>query len=738
MLSTQTGTISDRDAIRGRGGFYPDNVFSLSNFYGPSNIKTIFKWCRELVLSDAAISGAIHKLAEAPITDLIVEHDEAVIQKRWEELLSKKLKVRERMFDAGMDLVAYSNAFLSLEKPVERYLVSPSVHPDIRSDARLVTAGKMNPTDFDLKYRDALGAGAFGTGKTYRIERLEWTFNGKEFRGPCPISGKTVIFEVADRYHASADTMYIKRWDPNRITIIPNEFTDKNIYRYTMKHATRELIKKGNRELLSTVPWQFIQAALDSRDVQFTDNSRLLHLTNARISGLYDGWAVPRLYSAFKYIFYYLTLLRSNEATARGRINDLPIIFPQSQTGTFDPASISSGGQFTGKLQAMLAQWRKNPAYVGIAPFPVGVTTLFGQGRMNLISSELDPIIRLICVALGLPYDLLFGGGGFSGMAVTQRLFTAQTGLHRERFNDALEFFVERAASELGHDRYPRTVSVRLKEIEGPDDIQKKQARMQMAQAGMFPLKPVLEDLGLDPDKAFDQLIEEQGKLNKLQTLKAKGQAFAQVEGQDIMARAQAKLQGAEAPVDPNADPAAQGVPQEASAAVGAQRADAKMLGEPDPYGPDALAPGGAGGQIPAEEPDPTDQLDPETKHQVEILVKYVGEHPDMRDEIMRLAKTKYPKAHAHIMSELARLDGQTGQVPDAELPGAADAGSEFQYAAEGAGSVGAPPAPAGGGLVNSGPGGQATSGAGGKSMMPGVSDGQPEQLPPRRATGGV
>ena len=752
MISTQSGTITDRDVIAGgRGGFYPSKVFSLSDFYRPSNIKEIFKWCGDLVLSDAAISGAIHKLAEAPITDLVVEHDEPAVQKRWEDLLSKKLRVREKMFDAGMDLVAYSNAFLSLERPVERFLVSPSLHPDIRQDCRLVAAGRMKPEAFDIKYAEALGSRSFAMPSRYKIERLEWTFNGKEFRGPCPVTGKSVIFERQDRNHASADTMYIKRWDPNRITIIPNEFTDKNKYRYQMKHASRELIKKGNREMLCTAPWEFVRAALDSRDVEFSDSTRLLHLTNARVSGLYDGWAVPRLFSAFKYIFYYLTLLRSNEATARGRINDLPILFPQAQTGTFDPASISSNGQFTQKLQTMLNQWKRNPAYVGIAPFPVGVTTLFGQGRMNLISSELDPIIRLICVALGLPYDLLFGGEGFSGMAVTQRLFTAQTGLHRERFNDALEFFVEQASASLGHDRYPRSVSARLKEIEGPDDIQKKQARIQMALQGKFPLRPVLEDLGMDADKAFEMMGEEQGIINKIDKAKAKGQAYAQSEGQDILMRAQAKLQQAgvapaEAPGGPPAEGEVPGGPEgapeegapeeqpQASPAVQSQRADAKMLGEPDPYGQQALAPGGAEGDVPPPpEEDPTEQLDSKTKHQVQTLVRYVAENPDMRDDIMTYAKTQFPEAHAHILSEIQRYDQaeSDGQTPSAELPQAQGSDApQFQFDPNGGGAQGA--------LVNTAGGGQATSGAAGKSLLPGVDDGQPEQLPPRRATGGV
>ena len=740
-ISIQSGSISDRDVMSRGRSFYPSQIFSLADFHRPNSIKDIFQWCRYFVLSDPAISGIIHKMAEAPITELVVEDEHEAVQKRWEDLLQRQLKVREKMLEGGMDLMAYSNAFLSLEKPVTRFLISPNVHPDIKEDCRRVEAGDMKEEVFDIKYAQAMNRRNFRLDKRYRIERLDWQFSSGKFKGKCPVTGKHVVFERQDRYYPNAETMYIKRWDPNRITIFPNEFTDKNEYHYEMKHRSKELIRKGDRDMLCTVPWPFIEAALSSRDIKF-DEGKLLHLTNAKVSGLYDGWALPRLYSAFKYIFYYMTLLRSNEATARGKINDLNILFPQTQTGTFDPATVAPGASFMTHILSMLRAHKKDPNFVGVAPFPIGVASVFGQGRMNLLSAELEPIIRLICVALGLPYDMLFGGGNFSGMAVTQRLFTAQTGLHRERFNEALQFFVDAASADLGADKYPPSVSAKMKEIEGPDDIQKKQARMNLALNGKGPLRQVFVDLDMNPDKAFDQMIEERKKLNHLEGLAAKGQAYAQAEGQEIMMRSQMRLQQEQAEAQ-QTQMAQQGPVMEEQGMVPPQEEMGPNPNEMDPGGigatndPGALGATNDPGAVPQPDPEEKDK-EAQLQHQVQTLMRYVQQNPDpeMQGTILQYAKVKYPEAAKIIEQMINQENGTVGETPSAESPmlDYQDGDFEFQPNNPSGVSLGGPQ---GAGPTGRTAGGPAQSGQQ-KSLLPGVSDSQPEQRPPRRETGGL
>jgi hypothetical protein len=723
-LSIQSGSIADRDVLSRGRSFYPSQIFSLADFHRPRSIKDIFQWCRYFVLSDPAISGIIHKMAEAPITELIVEDEHGAVQKRWEDLLQRQLRVREKMLEAGMDMMAYSNAFLSLEKPVTRFLISPNVHPDIKHDCRAVEGGKMKEEEFDIKYAEAMNRRNYQLDKRYRIERLDWTFSSNKFKGKCPITGKHVVFERQDRYYPNAENMYIKRWDPNRITIFANEFTDQNEYHYEMKHRSKELIRKADRDMLCTVPWPFIEAALESRDVKF-DEGKLLHLTNAKVSGLYDGWALPRLYSAFKYIFYYMTLLRSNEATARGKINDLNILFPQTQTGTFDPATVSPGASFMTHILSMLRAHKKDPNFVGVAPFPIGVASVFGQGRMNLLSAELEPVIRLICVALGLPYDMLFGGGNFSGMAVTQRLFTAQTGLHRERFNEALQFFVDSASADLGADKYPSSVSARLKEIEGPDDIQKKQARMNLALNGRGPLRQVFVDLDMDPEKAFEQMMEERKKMNEIEGLAAKGQAHAQAEGQEIMMRSQMRLQE-----------------EQAQAQLGPMAGQPGMMPPEEGMGQDPGQEQVPGAEVPPQEVPPQQaeadeqgkDQEAQLQHQVQTLMRYIQQNPDpeMQGTILQYAKVKYPEAAKVIEQMINQENGTVGEVPSAESPMLDYQQGDFESDSPSASASGFSLA----GPTGRESGGPAQSGQQ-KSLLPGVSDGLPEQRPPRRETGG-
>ncbi|MCS4157639.1 hypothetical protein [Salinibacter ruber] len=600
--------------------FYPSKLFSMADYHMPDNIKEIFRFCRYLVMSDPIVSGAVHKMAEAPVTQVVYEHESEPVKNKYQELFEQQLNVREKFLEAGIDLAVYSNAFLSLRVPVQRYLISPNANGtseiaknELKKQAEQVRKGQRPEAELDQKVAENAEEPTNGhqLPDRYKAKNINWSMTGDgRFKGKCPKTGKEVIFERQDRYYPSAQNLSIKKWDPNQIEIHHNEVTGENRYYYQLQHDTKELIKDNNRWHLNNDPWEYIKAAREDRNVRIKEE-RLHHLSNVKVSGAFNGWGIPRLYSAFKLIFYYMTLLRSNEQVARGKIQDLDILFPQSQSGMLDPVAAMPGSSFKKNVKSILKNWRDDPNFVGVSPIPVGNVKAFGKGRMQLITEELQPIFRMITTAMGIPYELLFGGGKYSGMAVQQRLFSAQTGLHAERFNEALDFFQDQVVANLGEEQFPSSMNMHLKDYEGPDDQKRKKTRAQAAMNNMLSLSTFFEDQGLDPESEWQKMEEDAKRMGKIKEIRGEAQARAKAEGQEIVQRKKMELQDDM---------------EEAQ----------KEEGGPDP------------------------------RRVAKKLMQKIKQSPKKGKQLLRRAKKKYPQAYKLVRQQ---MDRQQGEVPSMEAP---------------------------------------------------------------------
>lgn len=679
-------TLSDHTHQQKRKDFYPSKLFSLGDYYLPRDIKDIFAYCRYLVLTDPIVSGAIHRLAESPITDIVYEHGEDSVKDKYRSLFEGPLQIRERLLEAIFDLITYSNAFLSFQVPVTRYLINPNLHPDMEGDIQAVNENGMAPLSFDLKYREQLGRdGRSGIGRRFRADTLQWEITGDgQFKGRCPITQKEVIFKRQDRYYASSQNVSIKRWDPNEITIQHNPVTGSNWYYHNLDEPTRQLILNSDRRHYIEDPWEYIEAARQRRNVKIK-NEHLYHLSNVRVSGAFNGWGVPRLLSAFKLIFYYMTLLRANEATAAGRINDLTILFPQTQSGMTDPARAIPGASFKAEVARMVKNHSMDKSYVGVSGIPVGSVSVFGEGRMQLVSSELEPVSRMICVALGLPYDHLFGGGAYTGQAVGARTFAAQTGLSRERFNELLSWFVKKTSNALGEDNYSPDLRMTLKEAEGPDDVRRKELRVNLALSNKMSLRTAMEDLGADADQEFSNMEDEAKILNRISMTQQTGAARSQARAEEIVQRSQMKMQ--------EEIQEQQALAQHQSIMAQPEQ----VMGPADPMAPEQPQQVMTEGVNEMAPPIEEGQPQGDKAHELaEVYLSYIDAYPERQDDILMYAQQQSPEAyqillqHLGMAGDIPNMDSPSAQLPDSNFQGPQGAAA-FSGPSSGGGSSGPP-----------------------------------------------
>jgi len=97
---------STRGRIQGsfvNGVNYPNPFFDVAHTYLPTTVKEMFKYCRYYTLTNPLINATIFKLSEYPITDLIIDHENRDVKRRWEEYFHDHLQYRPFQVECGLD-----------------------------------------------------------------------------------------------------------------------------------------------------------------------------------------------------------------------------------------------------------------------------------------------------------------------------------------------------------------------------------------------------------------------------------------------------------------------------------------------------------------------------------------------------------------------------------------------------------------------------------------------------------
>ena len=90
----------------------------------PKNIKDIFKLCRSTYYWGTHIRQAIKKIAEYPVTEVVIEEKMEALKKQWEEIF-EKFKIFSLHKSIGCTFFTYGNYFASIVFPFERKFTCP-------------------------------------------------------------------------------------------------------------------------------------------------------------------------------------------------------------------------------------------------------------------------------------------------------------------------------------------------------------------------------------------------------------------------------------------------------------------------------------------------------------------------------------------------------------------------------------------------------------------------------------
>lgn len=451
-------------------GTYANPSYDVSGQFLPRSFGDILKWTRFIIVKNPTTTEVLRKMATYPITDITIDTSKESLKDRYEELF-ENIKLIEKLTDGGFDYQAYGNSFTSMYFPIDRFIKCPD---------------KKCGASYMLK--SALHKG-FAVWK-------KW-----EFHGECPSCNNKVKFDIEDVKSKDMSRINVIKWKPDDISINNNPITGEVDYYYKVPADVRRKIMIGDPHFICSIPQGMIECVKLNRDFLFSPGE-IYHMKSLSMGDFIEGFGVPPLLSHYSTVFYMQCLRKANESIALEHMNPLRMLYPQQASPGGDPISMMSMGNFTGQVKTQLKKFKQDPNHILIAPVPIGVGNMGGQGKSLLVTQELQFAEEQLLMSMGVSRELLSGQTNWTSSAVGLRLLENSMNQYVRKLRRYLRWIVNRAASYLGMEK----IEVDFVPFELTDNENMKQLFFQMQQSGIISEQTLLESMGLDPSKESENM----------------------------------------------------------------------------------------------------------------------------------------------------------------------------------------------------------------------------------------
>ena len=583
-----------------RGQRYPNQFFDLSQQYMPPTIKELFRWCTFYFYNSPLIGATMKKVSRYPVTDLIFDDAQESTRALWEQVLVDELKLKERLIEINLDYHVYGNAFVSIHLPFTRFLICP-------------TCGDRQP-----------------------INQWDWSFRGSDFHfsGKCGKCGYSGSLDVKDVPYKDRKGIRIIRWNSENMHIKFNEYTGRYIYMYTVPSKLRNMIIRGDKDILEDTPLIVIEALSKRRMIRLHPDN-IFHLRAPTLAEQDQGWGKPSIIHVLKDMYYFYTLRRAQEAIAMEHIIPLDILYPLPNAQQ-DPYIHTDLAAWRVQVENIIKRHRRDPNFKGVVPVPLGTLRVGGDGKMLLLSPELNYLNQTIVGGLGMSAEMLFGQGTtYTGSSIQLRMMENDFIQNRSQLIDFVRWVKDKVRIWMA---YPNLAGIRFTDFRMADDVQRNQQLIGLNAQGKVSDQTLLSELGYDWEQESQKLILETQVKNYLMDLQTKGSARSQGEAQIIQANYQKKMQDLMGPIaGMGQDPSQMG--QDPS--QGQMGADQGMPGQPGQPGQSQEGKGLAPGQSPSAVAEP--QQDPFAAKIESWANKLLQADPAMSTSTLTEIKAKMP-----------------------------------------------------------------------------------------------
>jgi hypothetical protein len=453
---------------------YPHPYFDPSNWYTPTTVKEMFRWCLFLYITNSTIGPVIRKKAAYIITDLIYSTTSERTKTVWKDLLETVLKIREFEFIMLIDFEVFGNAFVSIVYPFDRYLVCPR-----------------------CEYENLL-------------KSIKWHYDGANFVGTCKNCKTRAGMKVKDKPVRNRKRISLHRWFPQYIEPKRNPITGKTRYILRIPAWIKKKIKdpRINKVYVEDTPVEFLEAIKRNKVIEL-DPDNLYHMKHETVSMEDDSFGVPQLLNVIKDAWLLQTFKKGQEAIALEHILPLTLVSPMPSPATPSPHMGTDLGTWRGKMQNIFSQWRRDPNALFPVPFPVQVSQVRGDAQALSLHNDLNQQRQNIAGGLDVPPDFLYGNLTWSGGNVTLRVLenllinrlSTVNGFQKDWLQPRLRRFFMLPRCEIRH-----------KDFKMADDIQQKNIALQLRASNTISDQTVVEELGFDVSREESRKEKEMDK----------------------------------------------------------------------------------------------------------------------------------------------------------------------------------------------------------------------------------
>jgi len=482
---------------------YSSPFFDLSNMYMPKNFKKFFEWSKFFFTANGIINPVVMQMSRYPITGVTYLTKSKPLKKFYKRMFDKVLRIKDELINVGVDYHGFGNCMATVHFPFKRTLKCPLCK------------------------------------KQYDSKSIEYKFKlkGLEFEGRCPGCEERVKFKPSDTSIKDPSKVKIVLSYPGDFEIKENPVTKDTQYIYSIPMKLKRLVFKGDKFSVDKTPMLHLQAIAAKKPI-IMDNDKLFHFKRPNMTGTNQEWGLPLTVPAMKKIFYMQILQKAQEAIAIQHIVPLTILFPMANAGK-NPYETMGLRKWRRQVESAVTKWKKDPNFIGIMPFPVGVKPLFGNGRSMLVTPEVRQAANEAVAAMGVPQEFLFGGLSWSASSVNLRMLENQFLNYRGLIIQFLYFLIRLIAERFAISE----IEVGLQDFKMIDDAQQKQLITSWNQMQKISDESLLGTVGKSYSDELEKMMEEEADRFKMQKVRALNEASLNNEIAAAQMKAQAVAQ---------------------------------------------------------------------------------------------------------------------------------------------------------------------------------------------------
>lgn len=476
---------------------YPSPFFDIASTYLPRNMREMFHYCEYYYRIHPVIHQAITKMAEYPVTDLIVEDEDPNIIKIWEELFNDQLDYKSFLVNSRLDLNCFGNAYITPFFPFTKTLTCKKCKKSFSAESIL----------------------------------SHWTYSAYRFRLHCPSCGDRSDADVEDKYYVNPSRLKLIRWNVHNIVANGSEFGSYH-YFYKTPNVARNEWALGQKHKIAGTPQQFLDAAQKNKLIVL-NNQNFYHMKRPSISGQDPTYGMPLMMPVLKDAFLFQIFKKSVEQILLEHAVPFRLLFPQAASASADVIATVPLAQWKRQVESAIQHWKRDNNSLGVLPYPIGKETIGGEAKVFLIGQEMQQQMEILITGMGIPREFIIGGLSWSGSNVSLKMLENTFINDRLAMRRLTKFLMRRISPYIGV-RPPKDIS--FKKFKMADDLQRKMLSFQFNQANKLSDTTLLDECDYDSEKE-DALMKKESKRRR-DTVKE--QMIANAE---IQAEAQAVMQ---------------------------------------------------------------------------------------------------------------------------------------------------------------------------------------------------